>query len=170
MTVATRGGAQAIWCDDESQRIIFHTDRGSTYTAGAFTKLCRKLGIRQSMGRAGVPCFDNAAAEAFFSSLEWEVLSRNRFDSPRRAQAVVLDWHSTIGTRLSMTPLRRRMHSGRPGGSLAAFAAVSSSTTGTLGRAVPASLTDRSEPPCNTREPNPSSQLVMSQILCTTIH
>jgi hypothetical protein len=27
------------------------------------------------MGRVG-SCFDNAAAEAFFSSLEWEVLSR----------------------------------------------------------------------------------------------
>lgn len=106
MAVATRGGAQALWCDDESQRVIFHTDRGSTYTAKAFTKLCRKLGIRQSMGRVG-SCFDNAAAEAFFSSLEWEVLSRNRFESPRQAQAVVLDWcygfynhdrrHSTIG-------------------------------------------------------------------------
>jgi putative transposase len=36
-------------------------------------------------------CFDNAAAEAFFSSLEWEVLSRHNFDSIRQAQAVVLD-------------------------------------------------------------------------------
>ena len=30
------------------------------------------------MGRVG-SCFDNAAAEAFFSSLEWEVLSRHAF-------------------------------------------------------------------------------------------
>ena len=106
MAVATRGGAAAIWSDDESQRVIFHTDRGSTYTAKNFTKLCRRLGIRQSMGRVG-SCFDNAAAEAFFSSLEWEVLSRNSFESPHQAQAVVLDWcygfynhdrrHSTIG-------------------------------------------------------------------------
>ncbi len=36
--------------------------------------------------------FDNAAAEAFFSRLEWEVLSRHEFDSTRAAQAVVLDW------------------------------------------------------------------------------
>ena len=87
----TRGGKQAIWRDDEAQRVIFHTDRGSTYTAKAFTKLCRKLGIRQSMGRVG-SCFDNAAAEAFFSSLEWEVLSRHRFADTRHAQAVVLEW------------------------------------------------------------------------------
>ena len=43
------------------------------------------------MGRVG-SCFDNAAAGAFFSSLEWEVLSRNEFDNTTAAQAVVLDW------------------------------------------------------------------------------
>jgi transposase InsO family protein len=91
MAVATRGGRDAIWREEESDRVIFHTDRGSTYTADAFTRLCRQLGIRQSMGRVG-SCFDNAAAEALFSSLEWEVLSRHDFANTRQAQAVVLDW------------------------------------------------------------------------------
>ena len=91
MAVAARGGREAIWREDQSQRVIFHTDRGSTYTAGDFIQLCRKLGIRQSMGRVG-SCFDNAAAEAFFSSLEWEVLSRNNFRDTVQAQAVVIDW------------------------------------------------------------------------------
>jgi putative transposase len=95
MAVAARGGRQAMWREDESQRVIFHTDRGSTYTAKVFTKLCRRLGIRQSMGRVG-SCFDNAAAEAFFSSLEWEVLSRNRFRDTIHAQAVVIDWCYTF--------------------------------------------------------------------------
>jgi transposase InsO family protein len=85
MAVAARGGAEAIG------GVIFHTDRGSTYTADKFTELCRRLGIRQSMGRVG-SCFDNAAAEAFFSSLEWEVLSRHEFATTRAAQAVVMDW------------------------------------------------------------------------------
>jgi hypothetical protein len=54
------------------------------------------------MGRVG-SCFDNAAAEAFFSSLEWEVLSRHDFENTRQAQAVVLDWcygstTTTVGT------------------------------------------------------------------------
>ena len=91
MAVTARGGTAAIRREDEHERVIFHTDRGSTYTATAFTNLCRQLGIRQSMGRVG-SCFDNAAAEAFFSSLEWEVLSRHDFDNTRQAQAVVLDW------------------------------------------------------------------------------
>ena len=106
MAVAVRGGRDAIWREDEDQRVVFHTDRGATYTAHAFTRLCRQLGARQSMGRVG-SCFDNAVAEAFFSSLEWEVLSRHEFTDPNQARAVVLDWcygfynrdrrHSTIG-------------------------------------------------------------------------
>ncbi len=106
MALAVRGGRNAVNGKNEDQRVIFHTDRGSTYTANTFTSLCRQLGIRQSMGRVG-SCFDNAAAEAFFSSLEWEVLSRHTFTDTRQAQAVVLDWcygfynhdrrHSTIG-------------------------------------------------------------------------
>ena len=95
MAVAARGGVDTVngpgWREDKSKRVIFHTDRGSTYTANSHTKLCRRLGIRQSMGRVG-SCFDNAAAEAFFSSLEWEVLSRHQFKNTRQAQAVVLDW------------------------------------------------------------------------------
>lgn len=91
MAVTCRGGKAVIWQDNEQDKIIFHSDRGSTYTANSFTKLCRQLGIRQSMGRVG-SCFDNAAAEAFFSSLEWEVLSRHEFTDTRQAQAVVLDW------------------------------------------------------------------------------
>lgn len=112
MAAAARGGRAAIWRDDEAQRVIFHTDRGSTYTATSLMKLCRKIGIRQSMGRVG-SCFDNAAAEAFFSSLEWEVLSRHRFVDTRHAQAVVLDWcygfynhtrrHSTAGMMSPIT-------------------------------------------------------------------
>jgi putative transposase len=91
MAVAARGGRDAIWRDNIDERVIFHTDRGSTYTANDFRRLCGQLGIRQSMGRVG-SCFDNAAAEAFFSSLEWEVLSRNRFRDTVQARAVVIDW------------------------------------------------------------------------------
>ena len=77
--------------DRRAPRPPLDKQKGSTYTAHAFTTLCRTMGIRQSMGRVG-SCFDNAAAEAFFSSLEWEVLSRNDFETPTGAQEVVMDW------------------------------------------------------------------------------
>src|SRR5207247_9701873 len=43
MAVAARGGNVA--------GVIFHTDRGSTYTADDFTGLCANLKITQSIGR-----------------------------------------------------------------------------------------------------------------------
>jgi putative transposase len=85
IAATVRGGKTKI------NNVVFHTDRGSTYTARTFTRLCSGLGVRQSMGRVG-SCFDNAAAEAFFSSLEWEVLSRHQLTDPDHARAVVLPW------------------------------------------------------------------------------
>jgi putative transposase len=85
IAVTVRGGNPKI------NNVVFHTDRGSTYTARTFTKVCSRLGVRQSMGRVG-SCFDNAAAEAFFSSLEWEVVSRHQLRNPDHARAVVLPW------------------------------------------------------------------------------
>ncbi len=61
------------------------------YTAAAFTGLCDRLGITQSMGRVG-SCFDNAAAESFFSTLEHEVLSRHHFTTREEAKTVVTQW------------------------------------------------------------------------------
>ncbi len=91
MAVTVRDGRQAIWREVEAERVVFHSDRGSTYTSKTFTRLCPTMGIRKSMGRVG-SCFDNAAAEAFLSSLEWEVLSRHWFVDTRHTQAVVMDW------------------------------------------------------------------------------
>jgi putative transposase len=85
MAVAARGGK------DRMTGVIFHSDRGSTYTAHDFTVLCDKLGIRQSMGRTG-SCFDNAAAESFFSTLEHEVLSRHHFKTRNEAQQTIVEW------------------------------------------------------------------------------
>ncbi len=78
IAATTRGGRSAI------DGVVFHTDRGSTYTATTFTLLCKdRLGI----GRVG-SCFDNAA-ESFFSTLEHEVLSRHHFTSKAEARTVV---------------------------------------------------------------------------------
>ena len=80
----------------------------ATYTATNFTSLCAGLHIRQSMGRVG-SCFDNAAAESFFSTLEWEVLSRHHFRTKDEARQVISAWvdefynptrrHSTAGMK-----------------------------------------------------------------------
>ena len=70
MAVAVRGG--------DVTGVIFHTDRGSEYTAGDFAKVCERFGITQSMGRVG-SALDNAASESFFSTLEFECLRKHHF-------------------------------------------------------------------------------------------
>jgi len=43
------------------------------------------------MGRVG-SCFDNAVAEAFFSTLENEVLSRHHFTTRHQACKIIVAW------------------------------------------------------------------------------
>jgi putative transposase len=88
MAVTVRGGDVA--------GTIFHSDRGSEYSATLFESACRTLRISQSMGRAG-SCFDNAAAESWFSTLEWELFRKRRFDTKhdaRREVARYIDWYN----------------------------------------------------------------------------
>ena len=64
--------------------VIFHSDRGSQYTAVAFSQRCAEAGIERSMGATG-NCYDNAMAESLFATLECELLQRVPFAT--RAQA-----------------------------------------------------------------------------------
>lgn len=85
MAAAVRGG--------EVDGVIFHTDKGGEYVGGLFAAACETLGVTQSMGRVG-SALDNAAAESFNSTLEHELLSRQRFatkNDARRAVARFID-------------------------------------------------------------------------------
>ena len=53
------------------QGLLFHSDRGSQYTASAFRKLLDELNVVQSFSAKGCP-FDNAVLEAFFKFLKAE--------------------------------------------------------------------------------------------------
>ena len=85
MAAAVRGGQVA--------GVVFHSDKGGEYTGNVFTDACAGLGTIQSMGRVG-SALDNAAAESFNSTLEWELLSRRHFatkDQARREVAAFID-------------------------------------------------------------------------------
>ena len=69
MATAIRGG--------DVVGVIFHTDRGPQYGAGAFGETCERLGITQSMGRPG-SALDNALVESFFAPEPPRVLRRLR--------------------------------------------------------------------------------------------
>ena len=83
MAVAVRGGAVP--------GVIFHTDQGSEYTAGAFRAACERLSICQSMGRPG-SALDNAVIESWHSALEFELRSLRQFATRAAARAAVAAW------------------------------------------------------------------------------
>ncbi|CCC43383.1 integrase, catalytic region [Mycobacterium canettii CIPT 140010059] len=97
MAIAVRGGLVA--------GVIFHTDQGGEYTGELFAIACRSARVTQSMGPTG-SALDNAAAESFNSTLEWELLRNNHFHTREEARHAVAVWideynverrHSTHG-------------------------------------------------------------------------
>ncbi len=50
IAATVRGGKSKI------NNVVFHTDRGSTYTARSFTRVCSNLGVRQVRTTGGPPC------------------------------------------------------------------------------------------------------------------
>jgi transposase InsO family protein len=103
MAVAVRGGQVA--------GVIMHTDQGSEYTAQLVRQACHRLGIRQSMGRPG-SALDNAAIEAWHSTLEFELRARESFPTKATARSRVAAWideynrerrHSALGMQSPIT-------------------------------------------------------------------
>jgi putative transposase len=84
---------------------VFHSDHGTQYRSKRFIKYCGKHGILRSMG-AKMQCWDNAAAETFFSKLKGESLNWQTFTTRRKARTAVNDYvehynnvrlHQTLG-------------------------------------------------------------------------
>jgi transposase InsO family protein len=64
---------------------IVHTDRGSQYVSTGFRALLTAAGCRQSMSRRA-NCYDNAAAESFFSRYKAELLEGGAFADIEQAR------------------------------------------------------------------------------------
>ncbi len=64
------------------QGLIFHTDRGIEYAAGAFKHRLTELGIIQSMNRPG-KVTDNVYIESFFHSMKTDIVHGMSFNEDR---------------------------------------------------------------------------------------
>jgi transposase InsO family protein len=71
--------------------VIFHSDRGSEYTAAKYQAACRRHGVVQSMGRVGC-ALDNGAAESFNSTLKVEFVHRHHFRTRAEARLKIATW------------------------------------------------------------------------------
>ena len=89
VAIAVRGGSVA--------GVIFHSDQGGEYTGGVFVRACSDAGVTQSMGRTG-SALDNAAAESFNSTLEFELLSQQHFSTREQARRAVANWIDEYNT------------------------------------------------------------------------
>jgi putative transposase len=86
--------------------LIHHSDRGSQYSAGAYRAALAAHGMVASMSAKG-DCYDNAVAESFFSTLEFELLMRNDWHTKEEARRAIFRYietwynrkrrHSTLG-------------------------------------------------------------------------
>jgi putative transposase len=71
--------------------LIHHSDHGCQDTATTFGARCQEVGIAPSMGSRG-DCFDNAITEAFFATLECELLQRGTFRTHADARTALFDY------------------------------------------------------------------------------
>ena len=86
--------------------LIHHSDRGSQYASGAYRDELAAHGMVASMSRKG-DCYDNAVAESFFSTLEFELLMQHDWHSKEEARRGIFRYietwynrkrrHSTLG-------------------------------------------------------------------------
>ena len=86
--------------------LMFHSDRGSQYTAFSFRQLLDSLNVVQSFSQKGYP-YDNACCECFFKYLKKEEINRRTYHSLQELQLSVFSYiegfynskrpHSSLG-------------------------------------------------------------------------
>jgi len=65
---------------NRSTKLIFHSDRGSTYAATECRQALESLGIQCSMSDVG-ECLDNATTESFNATIKRELIDRHEWNS-----------------------------------------------------------------------------------------
>jgi len=86
----------AAWEMAKTQRqpapeLVFHSDRGSQYASTDFRQALATSHTQPSMSRKG-NCYDNAAMEAFWSTLKLELVYRQSFATRQAARAAIFEY------------------------------------------------------------------------------
>jgi len=80
----------AVW-NRRPAGVVHHSDRGAQYTSVTFSRRCAEASVVPSMGSFG-DAYDNALAEAFFATLETELLMRQTFATRKAARLALFDY------------------------------------------------------------------------------
>ncbi len=90
---------------DPQPVLIFHSDHGSQYTSGDFTRALRQHGIHASLGSIG-DAYDNALAESFVDSFKTELIADRVWQTRDQLEFAIARWigwynqrrlHSSLG-------------------------------------------------------------------------
>jgi putative transposase len=71
--------------------LIHHSDQGSQYRSVAFGQRCAAAGLIPSVGWPG-DCYDNAITEAFFATLECDLIAEHNFRTGAEARTALFDY------------------------------------------------------------------------------
>jgi transposase InsO family protein len=83
--------------------LVFHSDRGVQYASGDYRRALEQARLVASMSRKG-NCYDNAAMEAFWSTLKLELIYRRQFEDARQLSGALFDYIEVFYNR-------QRLHS-----------------------------------------------------------
>lgn len=83
--------------------LIFHSDRGVQYASADYRQALEDAHLVASMSRQG-NCYDNAAMEAFWSTLKLELIYRRKFGDATEVRHALFDYVETFYNR-------QRLHS-----------------------------------------------------------
>ena len=116
--LALRALEMALGQRRPEQGLLHHTDRGSQYTSASYREELERRGVVVSMSRRG-NCYDNAAAESFFSTLKGELAGYGQYQTRQQALSELFDYielfynrkrlHSSLGY-LSPAEFERQKH------------------------------------------------------------
>ena len=106
--LATNALTMALWRRKPGSGLLHHSDRGVQYASTAYQEILVQHGITCSMSRKG-DCWDNAVAESFFATLEWELIEESDWHTREEARRDIFDYievwynrqrlHSSLGYR-----------------------------------------------------------------------
>jgi putative transposase len=86
--------AMAIEARQPAPGLIHHSDRGVKYACSEYQAVLAAHGMRPSMSRRG-NCWDNAVAESFFATLEFELPGHHEWLTREAARQAIFKFIET---------------------------------------------------------------------------
>ena len=71
--------------------LIHHSDQGRTYAGNVYQRRLAQASMKPSMSRKG-DCWDNAVAESFFATLEFELIEQQVFKTRGAAKTAIFEF------------------------------------------------------------------------------